>query len=290
MIIVKLMGGLGNQMFQYAFGRFLSLKNETELKFDISWFSKSNYSRKYMLNIFNIEEKFANNREINRLKYKIKLPFVNNLLKKITKDNILFKKCYFNEKKFNFNANLSIIKLNNAYFEGYWQSEKYFIDIKDIIKKDFIIKIKPDKKIVKFLNKIKNEDSVSIHVRRGDYITNPKTNKYHGVCPLEYYQKAVHIIGDKIKNPVYYIFSDDFESVKKEMKLDIKYKIFEGNNDYDDFRLMQNCRHHITANSSFSWWSAWLSEYNNKIVICPSKWFNETIDTGDLIPQDWIQI
>jgi len=284
------MGGLGNQMFQYAFGRYLSLKNKTELKFDIAWFPKSNYNRKYMLNIFNIDEKFANDSEINTLKYKIQLSYIINLLKKIRKDNILFKKSYFNEKSFNYNPYLAETTLNDAYLDGYWQSEKYFIDIKDIIKKDFTIKIKPDKKIIKILNEIKRENSVSIHVRRGDYIIDTHTNAYHGVCPLEYYQKAVRIIKEKIKNPVYYIFSDDPEWVKNKLKLDIKYKTFEGNNDFDDFRLMQNCKHHITANSSFSWWSAWLSEFEHKIVICPSKWFNSSINTSDLIPGKWIKI
>jgi len=284
------MGGLGNQMFQYAFGRYLSLKNKTDLKFDISWFSKSNYARNYMLYIFNIDEKFAGDSEINRMKYKTENYFIINLLKKLKKDNILYKKTYNNEKKFNFSSKLTKIMINDGYFDGYWQSGKYFSDIKEIIKKDFAIKIQPDKKIIKILNTIKRENSVSIHVRRGDYIINPGTNAYHGVCSLEYYKKAVRIIKEKLKNPIFYLFSDDAEWIKNEFKLDIKYKIPGCNYDYDDFRLMQSCKHHITANSSFSWWSAWLSEYKNKIIICPSKWFNESIDTADLIPENWIQI
>ncbi len=294
MIITKLFGGLGNQMFQYAFGRYLSIKNRCELKFDISWFRNKNAigtNRKYSLNIFNIDEKFASVKEINKLKYKFNFIPLIKILRLFNKNYNIYKSSYYPEKGSCFNPVIHSLIKKDIYIEGYWQSEKYFMEIQDIIKNDFTIKINPVQNIKKLLNEIKKNNSVSIHIRRGDYITNPVTNKFHGVCSLGYYYEAIKIINKKIKNSVYIIFSDDPGWVKKNFKIKNKSKIIEGNADYDDLRLMQNCKHHITANSSFSWWGAWLAENKNKIIIVPKKWFNDSSKgTGDLLPGSWMKI
>ena len=271
MIITKLIGGLGNQMFQYAAGRRAAYVNKTELKLDTSWFKNPDgaIKRDYLLNVFNIEEVFATKEEINKFNVRNQ-GLLTLFYKKILKIN------------------------NNTYLEGYWQSEKYFKDIKDIIRKEFILKNKADVANQKMIRQIKNCDSVSIHIRRGDYVFDEKTNKYHGFCDLDYYLKAVVLIAKKVKNPQFFVFSDDPIWVKQNLHLKFPYLYVDhntGKKDYEDMRLMSECKHNIIANSSFSWWGAWLNKNKDKIVIAPKKWFRESsINTKDLIPKSWIKI
>ena len=136
--------------------------------------------------------------------------------------------------------------------------------------------------------------SVSVHVRRGDYVNDPKTNAYHGTCSLDYYKKAVEIIRNKVKDPVFFIFSDDAEWVKKNFNIDEQQVLVsepEKLSLTEELKLMASCRHSVVANSSFSWWGAWLNNNNEKMVIAPQKWFADPlIDTSDLIPSAWIRI
>lgn len=290
MIITKLIGGLGNQMFQYAAGRRAAHFNSTELKLDITGYGKQSgiTPRKYTLQIFNIEENFASESEINKLK---KSNFIQKVLKKI--HPVFTKKSYVREKSHNFDPN--ILKIgDNSYLEGYWPSEKYFKDIEDIIRKEFTLKDKPDAINQKMISRIKNCDSISIHIRHGDYVYDEKTNKYHGVCNLDYYLKAVASVAKKVKKPYFFMFSDDIKWVKQNLHLEFPCVYVDhntGKKDYEDLRLMSACKHHIIANSSFSWWGAWLNQNPDKIVIAPKKWFRDkSIDTKDLIPQSWVKI
>jgi len=183
---------------------------------------------------------------------------------------------------------------DHSYLEGYWGSEKYFKDIENIIRKEFTLKDKPDAINQKMISRIKNCDSVSIHIRRGDYIFDEKTNKYHGVCNLDYYLKAIALVAKKVKKPYFFIFSDDIRWAKQNLHLKfpcvyVNHNI--GKKDYEDLRLMSNCCHNIIANSSFSWWGAWLNKNKDKIVIAPKKWFTDkSINTKDLIPKQWLKI
>ncbi len=271
MIIIKLIGGLGNQMFQYAAGRRVAHVNKTNLKLDTTWFQNTEGAirRDYLLNIFNIEEVFATREEINKLK---------------SENQSLWFRFY---KKFS--------KIDdNVYLEGYCQGERYFKDIENIIRKDFTFKDSPDKVNQKMINRIKSCDSVSIHVRRGDYIFDEKTNRFHGVCDVGYYLKTVDLIAKKVRNPHFFVFSDDPTWAKQNLRLKFPCIYVDhntGKKDYEDMRLMSNCKHNIIANSSFSWWGAWLNQNPNKIVIAPKKWFRDkSIITRDLIPQSWIKI
>ena len=288
MIITKLIGGLGNQMFQYAAGRRAAHTNQTELKLDTSWFKNPNgaIQRDYLLNVFNIEEAFASEEKLNKFRGARQ----NVLIKLIAS---YYKRPYVKQRFSYFDKN--ILKVNdNTYLDGYWTSEKYFKDIEEIVRKEFTFKDKPDAVNQKMINSIKNCDSISIHIRRGDYIFDETTNKYHGVCGLDYYSNSVAMIVKKVKNPYFFIFSDDIKWVKQNLHLKfpcvyVDYNI--GKKDYEDMRLMSNCHHNIIANSSFSWWGAWLNQYKNKIIIAPKKCFRDkSIDTTDLIPQPWIKI
>ena len=290
MIITKLIGGLGNQMFQYAVGRRAAYVNNAEFKLDITGYENQERmtKREYALNIFNIKENFVTEKERNKLK---KNSFIWKVLRKISP--ILGNKTYFKEKHFHFDSDILKIS-DNSYLDGYWASEKYFKDIEDIIRKEFTLKDKPDAVNQKMISRIKNCDSVSIHIRRGDYAFDEKTNRYHGECNLNYYLKAIALIAKKVKRPQFFVFSDDIKWAKQNLRLKFPCVYVDhnvGKQDYEDIRLMSYCQHNIIANSSFSWWGAWLNQNPNKIVIAPKKWFRElSINTKDLILQSWIKI
>ncbi|MCK4744844.1 alpha-1,2-fucosyltransferase, partial [Candidatus Parcubacteria bacterium] len=185
-----------------------------------------------------------------------------------------------------------ILKLiGNIYLDGYWQSEKYFKNIENSIRKEFTLKNDLQLKAKKLLRKIKNTESISIHIRRNDYISHKPANQYHGVCHLSYYKKAINVIIKKIDDPHFFVFSDDIDWCKKNLKIKFPTIFVEGNKDYEDLILMSKCKHNIIANSTFSWWGAWLNNNPNKIVIAPKKWFRKkSINTKDLIPKTWIKI
>lgn len=299
MIIVQLVGGIGNQMFQYAAARRISYINNTPLKLDISWFEKSKL-RNYNLKCFNIIEDFASPRdiqlikELNRKKNSI-------ILMGFVEKFIPYYKCWcVKQKYFHYDPNLLNLS-DNIYLKGYWQSEKYFKDIDNIIRKEYIIKFKPDSYNIEMSNLIKSLESVSIHIRRGDYIKSFITKKAHGSCSLEYYHNAIKKITKIIKKPHFFVFSDDINWTKHNLKISHPVTFIIQNSkdkDFRDLQLMSFCKYYIISNSSFSWWGAWLNRNPNKIVIAPKKWFNSPIlvglinhfwyvNTKDLLPASW---
>jgi len=181
----------------------------------------------------------------------------------------------------------------DCYLAGYWQSEKYFQDAEPIIREDFTFKIPMASRNEQIAEKIAQANAISLHVRRGDYVNNPHTKATHGICSPDYYRDAIGYMAKQIENPHFFIFSDDMPWVRSQMKLDFPCYYIEHNSgaeSYNDMRLMSMCQHHIIANSSFSWWGAWLNPYPNKIVIAPRKWFANNSDTDDLIPPGWIRL
>jgi hypothetical protein len=196
------------------------------------------------------------------------------------------------EKHFQFDPQFLIFP-DDVYLDGYWQSDLYFKDIRNILLSELQPIAKPGKENQALLEKMEEENSVALHIRRGDYLSNPLAAKHHGVCPLHYYQEAIQIIVSKVQNPHFYVFSDDLEWAKKNLDLQFPV-IFVGNNKGDqafqDLRLISNCKHQIIANSSFSWWGAWLNLNPDRIVIAPKKWFLVDKDTSTLFPSDWLII
>lgn len=288
MIIVKLMCGLGNQLFQYALARRLSLLHNVPLKLDISHF-ETNKLRKYSLNYFNIREDFAEENEIAAIKGKR----IFNLKRFAEKLIPYYNRSHVCEQKCGFDPNI-LKSQKNVYLEGYWQSELYFKEIEDIIRREFTFKNEADavnKRITSLIDVI---NSVSLHIRRADYALEPLTNQFHGTCSLAYYEQAADIIAQRFPSPHFFVFSDDILWVKSNLLLKYQMTFISHNNtfkDYDDLRLMTHCKHHIIANSSFSWWGAWLSKNPDKMVIAPRKWFSDqNIDTKDLVPENWIRI
>jgi hypothetical protein len=258
---VKIKGGLGNQMFQYAHGRNLIIANRESVIFDTSFFNfkKTDIDRPFLLHNFNLD----NSSKFERT------------------ENGFFNKCYMKIA--------SIITGNY----GFYQSEKYFKPIESIIRKEFTLKEPLSTTFIEYEGKIlEAQNSVSLHVRRGDYVLDAKTNKYHGVCDLTYYQDAIKYINEKIESPSFFVFSDDIEWLKNNLKInDI---IFVSNpevKEYEDLILMSKCKNHIIANSTFSWWGAWLNQNPDKIVIAPKQWTTKkTSDELDILPKEWIQM
>lgn len=291
-IIVKLKGGMGNQLFQYALGKNLAVKNNCKLVLDKSLY-KHYTLHAYSLDPFNITDDFAQQSALPK-QYCFNNKFIRKFFEII--DPLFFNGKIVKEKTMNFDD--EIAKLNfegTVYLDGYWQSEKYFIDNTNQIHDAFSLKTEiTDNYFLELLEDIKQNDSVSLHVRRGSY-TLPQYYKTHGVTSLDFYDKAVEYINQNVENPKFYIFSDDFDFVNEKFK-NLKNAVIVKSSvdkDYLDLHLMSKCKHNIIANSSFSWWSAWLNRNKDKIVIAPSIWYydeEKNKQTFDLIPSEWIRI
>jgi len=183
---------------------------------------------------------------------------------------------------------------DNSYLIGYFQSQKYFEGLALEIRKLFTFGRPPSAANRNMLERIAECPSVSIHVRRGDYVSVPKTSKYYRTCSLEYYQAALRIIRERVSDPTVFVFSDDPGWARENIKLADE-TIYVDHNDgpsaFEDMRLMSNCRHHIIANSSFSWWGAWLNPSTEKTVVAPRQWLSDSaIDLRDLLPPEWTSI
>lgn len=260
----------------------LSREMKNYISTKIHWVQKKDTYRQYGLKHFNIQAAIATDTEVKKMKYP--LGFASKLwqifsLKILRIHNIGWSEHILTSKKY--------------YFDGYWQTYKYADEIRKHLIQDLKLKEPLDQNTLDVMSNIGNTNSISLHIRRGDYVTDAKTSKIHDVCDLEYYRKAVDIVSKKIKNPQFFIFSDDIEWAKKNLKIqypmvfvsDLKIE------DYEEMILMSKCKHNIIANSSFSWWGAWLNTYDDKVVVAPQKWSNRhKKDYKNLIPNTWIKI
>jgi len=291
MIISQLNGGLGNQMFQYAAGRRLAYTLSADFKIDITGL-ESNKLRGYALDCFNTQLTFTTPSDL-KLVNKGNASRLARIKKIICGDWHRSRITCYKERHFHFDP-IVLSLSDNSYLDGYWQSEKYFLDVADIIKNDFTFTSTPSETNQSMAEKILNHNAVAIHIRRGDYIADPNANKIHNTYNIEYYRKAISNILGKVNDPHFYIFSDEPDWVKNNFIIDSPTTYVSHNNEstcYEDMRLISLCKHQIIANSSFSWWGAWLNSNPDKIVIAPQRWFNVTeTDTSDLIPNSWLKI
>jgi len=289
MIIVKLQGGLGNQLFQYAAGRSLSIAKKTGLLLDISGFENTPghiTKRHYELDCFDINAEFLPGAEL--AKYS-RFSLAGKLLHRILPNH---RKRFYNEPHFYFDKHFFHAS-SNAFLVGYWQSEKYFRNIADTIRRDLAFRSETIERNRQLSDNISAVDSVSIHVRRGDYVNDAHTASMHGSCSLEYYHAAVELMHARVANMHLFVFSDDISWARENLKF-VYPTTFVADRDakaIDDLYLMSRCKHQVIANSSFSWWGAWLNSNSGKNVIAPSRWFGEfKADTKDLYPAGWIKI
>lgn len=279
MVRVKLWGGLGNQMFQYALGRSLALKNRTYLQLDLSEYIVKNeaadyISRNFELDLFNVS--YVTESKENFIVTKV-LNYVSPVK-------------YVQENGFVYDPSV-LEKKGRLYLYGYWQCEKYFKSIESTIRKDFTFKKQPNTANTQYLDQIAKVNAVSIHFRRGDYITVQTAVNFNGICTIEYYKEAIELIKSKVKNPHFFVFSDDLSWVKENIAFEDPHTYVDGNAgeySYEDMRLMAACKHNIIANSTFSWWGAWLNNNQDKVVVAPKNWFKT--EKTDIIPDRWIKI
>ncbi|OXG08783.1 glycosyl transferase family 11 [Flavobacterium araucananum] len=273
MIVVQLIGGLGNQLFQYAAAKALALETKQKLYLDVSQF-ESYKLHNYALNHLNVISKTY--KKPNRYLRKIK--------------SFYQKKTSYKEVDFGYNPDLITLKGDVVFLEGYFQSEQYFIKYEKEIREDFEVLTPLKEETKAAIAKIESVNSVSIHIRRGDYLNNP----LHNTSKDEYYNKALEIIESKLTNPVLFVFSDDMNWVKANFSTKQETVFIDFNDaatNFEDLKLMAACKHNVIVNSSFSWWGAWLNKNPDKIVIAPKLWFNDdSINTNDIIPTSWVKI
>lgn len=287
MLIVKSYGGLGNQMFQYAFYEFLKKDNPGNVFLDINDFKIHHHHQGFeLIKVFDLEIDIASEKQIKNISYN-QNGLIYRFFKKYLK--IILSKpteCY--EGLHTMLLQSSKIN-NNYYFVGFWQNEYYVNSIRDILIEKFDFKKEFNKRNKALLEEIKNYDSVSIHVRRGDYVNNSSLG---GICTVEYYSKAIKLMQENYKNAKFVVFSDDINWVKENLELpsDSIYVDWNtGEDSYLDMVLMSRCNHNIIANSTFSWWGAWLNQNEKKTVIIPKRWYNNQ-SYNPLCCEEWISL
>jgi len=278
-------------MFQYALARNLAERHNTPLKMDASAYDYEG-PLEYYLGRFNVREEFASPREVAELtgiKQSRLGEWVHSLLhrhRKIPRTFVRWNKSAFNP---------AILKTpDDSYVEGYFCSERYFSDIESIIRREFSFRDGPSGGNADIASMIGSCESVSVHVRRGDYISDPKTNQTHGTCDADYYHRCVEYVRAKTAEPRFFVFSDEPQWCRENLGLPAPATFVDCNgpqNPCEDLRLMSLCRHNIIANSTFSWWAAWLNANKSKIVLAPRKWFAAKIyNIDDILPAGWVRM
>jgi hypothetical protein len=298
MVITRITGGLGNQMFQYAAGRAASLRNQTEFMLDTAFydvaFSKQIHEQQAAINLFprikamslaSVDREFLADMRVESNGF---------IMRSYNRIGQLFgfKPIYKHIEEKNLLSYQPSFHTENAvilYLGSDWQNEKYFAEYKAVIKNDFTFPGLDDSINSSILGDIQQTNSVSVHVRRGDYLSSAT----HQPTSADYYKNAVEMMTKKVSNPTYFIFSDDINWCKENLNLPMAQYISHntGVRSYIDMQLMSYCKHNIIANSSFSWWGAWLNNNSDKVIIAPEIWLQKfDIKSKELIPNDWITI
>lgn len=292
-IIAQLQGGLGNQLFQYATARALALQKQASLLLDQSWYTKTyqdvtprevhldDLNTKGML--ISYQPPFKRPKKLRRIAQRFwpLNPFI-----------------FLEQTPYHFDTRLSkspAFKKQNLYLMGYWQSYKYFESIKPLLQKEISPKKPLNPHYQKYLDEIQSSQSAMVHVRRGDYVNLEVAAKVHGFIGLDYYLKGMEILLEKNPDSQFFVFSDDLEWAKENLPHSEKCTFIQSlpTNDavIQELELMTHCQHHLIANSSLSWWAAWLGKNSNGTVICPARWMNGSDrDFNDLLPAEWQRI
>lgn len=288
MIVSLITDRLGNQLFQYAAAKALAIRNNTILKIDKRYYEQ--YAPKgffYELDAFCIPQQFAAKEEVKEYTWESDSLFYRALRK-------VYPKYSYFERSFEYDNNFKKLG-NKVYLRGFWQSYKYFEDIEDIIRQEFSFKEVIDIEKDVLAKDILSTDSVCISIRRGDHVTSPQIGKTFGQCNKDYYDNALEIIEQKKKKLKLFVFSDDIEWCRGNLRFKhptifVKHNFKNSRYDYY-LQLMSMCKHFIIPVSTFPWWGAWLSTNKDKIVVAPKRWLNNpNINTNDLCPPNWIRI
>jgi hypothetical protein len=287
-VVVPLIGGLGNQMFQYAAARSVTLRTGSALKLELSWFG-TDPDRQYALEPFAIDATTMVSEKQAAPKYDL-LSRIIRRLPIARRENGL---PVFREASFRYDAGIEQV-CAPVFLDGYFQSEKYFFSYRDQIAADFKLRNAPLPATAAVLNQIAQSDAICVHIRRGDYVSNKAANAHHGTCSLEYYAAGLARAVEGLTQPHCFVFSDDPVWARENFVPQIPVTfvdIHTTNQAHEDLRLMAACQSYVIANSSLSWWGAWLGSHGNKKVVAPAQWFQKRdIDTSDLVPSSWIRL
>ncbi len=291
MVVVRVWGGLGNQIFQYAFGYAMAKKHNTELVLDMSFFYQKHNSwtteRTPDLLELPIDKcKIVNSNDVvSPLLHILQNSYVNYAIRKLLPIALPIGGCtYVKESKLEFLPSVMNVKGNNVYYDGYWHCDRYFENYREDLLKQFALN---DPLIHNYYigHKQKGANTVAVHIRRGDYVSQNNPN----VRGIEYYIKAMDYIKGKINNPLFYVFSDDLDWVAKqfgERENIVLVNKEKSLTDIQEFQMISLCDHQIISNSSYSWWGAWLNRNPEKIVVCPAKWEGKK----DMMLDEWVKI
>jgi glycosyl transferase family 11 len=296
-IVARLSGGLGNQMFQYAAGRSLAHRTGARLILDATPFTVRHERRRYALAGYGIvaDVSFAGcphppSAAVVELPPRrgFRLADIMRKVRRRTADPARFS--LFTEKSFDYDPAFERLGAQ-TYLDGYWQSARYFSHIAAAIRRELQPAGEPDRANAQWLARIRAANAVCLHVRRGDYLISPHF-EHHGVCSVEYYRRAMARMRDVAAGARFFVFSDDWQWARDQLSASDAI-VVDANGPQagrDELRLMAACRHHVIANSSLSWWAAWLSAQDGQIVIAPAPWFTATPNTPDLLPADWLTL
>lgn len=296
MIIVKLMGGHSNQLFQYAAGRRLAKKHNTELLLDLSWFDSidpKDTPRFYELGCYPLKANIADMSKVEIRNQNETASRLERLKHRLGKDNRVWALAQVGN---GFNRNV-LTAPNNTMLVGWWQTEKFFKDIRPELLDELEPSDKPNKKNQTLINLMKQTESIFIHVRRGDYASNAHAKAFHGLKDQDYYYAAFekmlsHVPKSKRANIHIFLASNDLAWSKKNLKFSYPVSYLDNKNGSDDMRVGKHCKHDICSNSSFSWWAAWLNENPDKIVVAPKTWFEDEQANAEteIVPAQWLRI
>lgn len=293
MILVQLSGGLGNQLFQYAHGRSLAVANGDELLLDLSQLQESQRPdtpttpRVYELHRYNVKATVAAPAIVQRFRKSIESGGRKRRLMNWLRNMHVMKEGV---------GEYCPLLRGNTYVLGTWQSESYFRDVRHLLDTELRLRVPLSAETQRSLTRIESVNAIAIHFRRGDYVTNPDTTAFHGVCPPDYYRNGIAYMREKVENPVFFVFSDDVPAIRGELS-GVSDVVFPAANPpergHEDLALMAACKHHIIANSSFSWWGAWLAQTTSQIVVAPARWFLDEAfqaQVSTLLPKHWVQL
>lgn len=288
MIIVQIVGGLGNQLFGYAlFRKLLSMGKDVYID-TVSNDKRGIAAAKCKFGLYRLSKE-SEHRQCSK-KQRRQVADIDMDLFSLVKRKIMGQKKKPVKEKREFCFDRTVFELDDVYLSGYWQSYKYFEDIRSILLEELELVDEVNDSNKKYLNLIRQTNSISLHIRRGDYLLLQDT--FGDICTDEYYENAIQYIKEHVNNPVFFVFSNDPKWCKDRFGGEENFYVVDINDDehgYWDLNLMKNCKHNIIANSSFSWWGAWLNDYKNRITIAPTKWINN-LETPDIIPSEWVTI
>ncbi len=284
MITVRLEGGLGNQLFQYALGRTLALKHKTKLLLDLGFY-QGNTDRSFQLDSFAIHASIASVSELKKslsVTSKVLDIFKPRFMKRIVRE----------AGAFVFDPNILSLS-DEKYLIGHWQNEHYFKEIEDTLRKELTLSTRPGETTNRWLERIRSKRSASLHVRRSDYLTNEKFHATYQTLSPSYYAQAMKHIAGHTPDTIFFVFSDDINWAKENItsSYPLEFVSSKDTSAAEDLTLMSLCQNNIIANSSFSWWAAWLNRNTNKIVIAPKQWLKDSrYNTSEIVPRNWQKI